>query len=1096
MAELEGKGATAVVGLPPDEVVLRLSGRGGDLAVAGNNSPDSCVISGRPEEVDAWLAELAEEGVFAKRVAGVTTAFHGPQMEPVQDALEDALADLSPEDGPVAFLSTVEAEELPGAALDAEYWGRNVREPFRFAELIDEQLGGARPVFIEIAPHALLGPAVHRAARDRGVEAAVVGSMRRGADAARSMAEAVARAFELGLSPDWAQVNPPGPRSLDLPHYPWQRERFWLDQVPAHSPPLVPWMQGVTLGAAEHPLLGTQVEVVGKRCEIWRASLSAGSPGWLGDHRALGRVIFPGSAFAELALAVQASPGEAAAVQELAFIEALPLGEERRPVQVQVDAERGDIEVYSAAPGEEPAAWRLHARARTGPALALAPEALSLAELRARCPRSLSVEEHDGTMARLGLSYGPAFRTVREVWLGDGEVLGRVAVDALVRADRYHLHPALLDGCFQLAVHLGDASQSRLPEGVEALRVTGRPSGALWCHLRGRPEVEGAPLQVDMQLLEDDGSLIAEVKGLALRAVGEGARPEAPAAELIHRLDWVPEAAPVAGQRRLTGSWLVVAPGELGAELAAGLRARGAKVRQASTDALPDDVLRAALITTQTSDPSCPWEGVVLAPKRGAGDEVDAVEAGTLGLVRLLQDIAALERSEAPPPRTWLLTRGIPMGLGAEAGGLVGAALWGVGRVLKLEMPTLWGGALDSGELPAADAAQALLAELDSGETGQQVLLREGVRYAPRLRRAPTRPAPLPSLRGGAALITGGLSGLGLVVARALVQDGVRRLLLLGRTPLPPRAQWRSLAEDHPAASRVAAVLELEAMGAAVHPRAVNVADKAALAEVMENYKSLGYPPVRAVVHAAGVLRDAMLLRVEPAEVAQVLRPKLAGALNLAALTEDLALFAIFGSLTGVIGRFGQASYAAANAALDALAHRLRAQGCPASVVDWGPWGETGMFARLDASARSGPRLMSNARGVEALARVLAADLPQAVVADLSEVPEAPIFADLPRGARREDPSTEAEETQGGEPLLELFLADEGERAGLIAQRLAEVVGEVFRAPPESLNPRQALANLGLDSIMALEIGPGHPPGLRRAPAHPGRLRPLAEGPR
>ncbi|MCB9793476.1 MAG: SDR family NAD(P)-dependent oxidoreductase [Alphaproteobacteria bacterium] len=1069
MAELEGQGATAVVGLPPEAVVPRLSGRGGDLAVAGNNSPDATVISGQAEAVDAWIAELSAEGVFAQRVAGVRTAFHGPGMQPVQDALEEALADLTPEDGPLQLLSTVDAEALPGAALDAEYWGRNVREPFRFAEVIDELLSATPPVFIEIAPHALLGPAMHRTARARGVEAAVIASLRRGVDAARAMAEAVARAFELGLSPDWTQVNPAGPRSLSLPSYPWQRQHFWLDQVPPHSPPLVPWMQGAGPRQAEHPLLGARVEVVETSRTLWAGELSTDRPGWLADHRALGRVILPGAAFAELALSALAAPGQPAAIAELSFLEALPLGEEARPVQVQLDAERGQVQIFSAAPGETPEAWRLHARARRGPEGSPDTATPTLAELRARCPRPLSVQAHDEALARLGLSYGPAFRTVRELRLGEGEVLGQVALDPLVRAERYHLHPALLDGCFQLAAHLGDGTRSRLPEGIEGLRVTGRPARSVWTHLRARPEQAGEPLQVDLRLFDEDGALVAEVQGLRLRAVGEGARSEASAAELIHRLDWVPEPAPITSIGRLEGGWLVLAEAALAAPLAEGLRARGATVQLAEPGALGDEARRAALIAALTADPGRPWQGLVLAPE--AEDEARAVEAASVALLRLLQDISGLERGAAPPPRTWLLTRGVPMGIDEAGGptGLVGAALWGLGRVLALEMPSLWGGAVDTGALPPADAARALLAELDSGRSGQQVLHRGGQRRAPRLRRVPSAAAPLPTARGGAVLISGGLSGLGLALARAMVEAGARRLVLLGRTPLPPRAAWRGLAEDHPAAARVAAVLELEARGAAVHPHAVDVADKAALAEVLEGYAAQGYPPIRVVVHAAGVLRDGVLLRVDPEDLAQVMRPKLAGAQNLAALTKDLERFVLFGSLTGVIGRVGQASYAAANAALDAFAHQLRAQGCPACALDWGPWGETGMFARLPEAARSGPPPISDARGLEALARALAADLGQAVIADLSGLPEAPIFSELPRTAPTADPNAEGGEA-GGEPLLELFLAEEHERGPLITQRLSVIVGEVFRTAPESLNPRQALANLGLDSLMALEL--------------------------
>ncbi|MCA9557812.1 MAG: hypothetical protein KC583_04530, partial [Myxococcales bacterium] len=150
-----------------------------------------------------------------------------------------------------------------------------------------------------------------------------------------------------------------------------------------------------------------------------------------------------------------------------------------------------------------------------------------------------------------------------------------------------------------------------------------------------------------------------------------------------------------------------------------------------------------------------------------------------------------------------------------------------------------------------------------------------------------------------------------------------------------------------------------------------------------------------------------------------------------------------------------------------------RARGVPAVSIDWGPWGEVGMFSRLDASqARSVARPMSTARGVEAFARVVAAGLVQPVVADFQHLPEAPLFADLPREPAAA-PVADEGGGGGGEPLLELFLLDERDRPDAIAAHVTQLVASIFRSAPADVNTRQPLSNIGLDSLMAVEVAQG-----------------------
>ncbi|MEZ4432903.1 MAG: beta-ketoacyl reductase [bacterium] len=440
-------------------------------------------------------------------------------------------------------------------------------------------------------------------------------------------------------------------------------------------------------------------------------------------------------------------------------------------------------------------------------------------------------------------------------------------------------------------------------------------------------------------------------------------------------------------------------------------------------------------------------------------------------LVALLRAISRQDATGAPP-RLWILTRGLPL---ADAPptpdlGLGAAAAWGIARVAALELGPLWGGVASARARPRSRRRRA--PRRARRPRPVQAMHRPGARLVPRLRstphprrarhhpprrrphrrrprrrrprhrprpRRPRRPPPPP-----------------------------RR-----RTPLP-RATWRTAPQTTPPPTASPPILDLEARGAAIHPLTLDVADPAALTAALADYDALGYPPIRAVIHSAGVLRDAMLMRIADGDLDAVLRPKLAGALHLAACFQDRPLdrFVLFSSLTAVVGRVGQTAYAAANAALDALAHALRARGVPATSIAWGPWGETGMFSRLDTrQTRSIARPMSTARAVEAFARALAADLTHPVVADFHDLPDAPLFAELPRPSAPAAPQEPA--PTGGEPLLELFLLPEADRPAAITARVTDMVAAVFRADPATLDARQPLAHLGLDSLMAIEITDG-----------------------
>jgi acyl transferase domain-containing protein len=318
------------------------------------------------------------------------------------------------------------------------------------------------------------------------------------------------------------------------------------------------------------------------------------------------------------------------------------------------------------------------------------------------------------------------------------------------------------------------------------------------------------------------------------------------------------------------------------------------------------------------------------ASEFGLDEAADQCES----VLQFIQQLATAPSSQAP--RLWLVTRGAQStGVPDEDVFPMQAPIWGLGRVFREEHPHLFGGLIDLSPGDSAPrSAQQLCAELLTSSDDDQVAFRNGTRYAPRLVRAARAEERRPAYQfraDGSYLITGGLGDLGLLLARWMVGHGARRLILLGRTALPPRTGWMEVEKGSRTERQIAAVLELEAAGAAVHLATVDVADESQLKQYLDQYRRECWPPIRGVVHAAGVLHDVALLQMDTAALNEVLRPKVAGSLALhrQLANQPLDFFVLFSSAASLLGQRGQGNYAAANAFLDALAHYRRNHGLP-----------------------------------------------------------------------------------------------------------------------------------------------------------------------
>ncbi|MDX2205397.1 MAG: SDR family NAD(P)-dependent oxidoreductase [Hyphomicrobiaceae bacterium] len=719
------------------------------VSVAAVNAPEETVISGDADALADVLRRLEAEGIKG-RALEVSHAFHSHRLDPMLDGLERFAAGLGFAPPRIPVVANVSGRLLaPGVAPDAAYVRRHAREPVRFADGIAALRAAGATLLVEIGPQpTLLGLAAKAEPEARWT---AVPSLRRGRDDRKEICAALGALHVRGAGLDWSAVQaalPPG--RAPLPTYPFQRERYWA-QGGSGPRTLVPQSRG------GHPLLGTRQHVPGPGAQFL-AEIRRDDPPFLADHVVFGTVLLPGTAYIEAALAAARTLAGGHLELEHVAIEA--------PLALAADASellhlsvepwqrgRASFLVQSAPKGaafDRP--WRIHARGvlRRPGAVAAAPAAGpgTVAAARAECTVPVDVEAYYARLAHAGLAYGPAFRGIRTLAVGDGVAVGTLEGPAAPGGQEtpWILHPAMLDAAFHLlglalAATRPDApDRVYLPVGMEGLCV--RPAGAplrveALARLRPAP-ADAALFLADLRLEDEAGAEVATITGLQLRPVEMHALERALSFPGVstrsYAVDWQPVARPSASHAfAAEGRIVLVGGGDgLAETLAGALGDAGAVCRSLSVSALaslsePD----LALLLRGEGDTPLAWVVDCGALDQAAASGLEAAaRANYLRLLRLARAVAEV----APRAGLCLLTRGAQAAAPGETPALAQAPLLGLARAVAAER---------GGEAPAfridldprspPDVRLLAQALTELSRTEPELAVRSGELLAPRL---------------------------------------------------------------------------------------------------------------------------------------------------------------------------------------------------------------------------------------------------------------------------------------------------------------------------------------------------------------------------
>jgi len=718
MGALPEGGAMLAVEASEDELDL-----GDGLSLAGVNGPRAVVLSGALTAIEAAETLWRDRGRKTSRLK-VSHAFHSLLMEPMLEEFRAVAGGLSFGQPRVPIVSNVSGTLVAEEMSDPEYWVRHVREAVRFADGVAEleRLGVTR--FVEIGPDGVLSAMARLSVGEELADRALfVPAMRAGREQVATLVGCLGAMHSAGTTVDWtAFFADQGARLVDLPTYAFQRERYWLDSVGARG--------GGDLGAAgasaiDHPLLSAASPVAGGHGTSFSGRVSLARQPWLRDHAVLDRVLFPATAFVELALAAGAELG-CSHVEELTLEAPLILNDDDEVTfQLLVGEDDGagqrPVEVFSRGSAALEASgdahrWARHAGGVLGSAEHPVGEPSRRLTAEAWPPAGAEAIEVDAMYDRLadiGFGYGPAFQGAVAAWRRGTETFCELALTAELAegAEQYVVHPALLDAAFHAALDgLAQGSGVPLPFALSGVRVARPGTASIRVGLTTATDGSGLSLAA----VDADGAVVLELDALALRTVD--------AAQLG-------AAERSAGDSAFVHEWVELLPEDAGARPGPRPVVLGAGLPGESPDHSGIDGLIAAIERGAEVPP------VVLASMPDLPDDVAAAaRAGVVSLLSLLQ--AWLATEALAESRLILVTRGAVVVDDGEPGDPARAAAWGLMRSAQSEHPGRFG-LVDVG---SGDPATIDWAALSTGAE-PQLAVRRGRVYALRLARLHTTTA-------------------------------------------------------------------------------------------------------------------------------------------------------------------------------------------------------------------------------------------------------------------------------------------------------------------------------------------------------------------
>jgi acyl transferase domain-containing protein/threonine dehydrogenase-like Zn-dependent dehydrogenase/short-subunit dehydrogenase/acyl carrier protein len=472
-SKTQGKGTMMAVGLSEAEVQETLQGYE-DVSIAAINAATSITISGDAAALEELKEKYDEMGVFC-RLLSVSVPYHSPLMRLVKDDLLESIKDIKGSETKVDLYSTVTGDVLSPDQIDNHYWYDNVREPVEFAKTMDKLLDDGYTVFVEVGPHPVLKNSIRECTKNRK-DCHLIQTLNKREEEQVNFFENISKLFTLGYSLQWDRWIDKLPFAK-IPTYPWQKQYLW--RTPLNEEAKSDETSSLSFREKVH---GPSTAYVFELNEFFFP--------FMNDHVVHGKVVFPGAGYMGVAIDMyqhEISQEVPFSLENIKFSQVLMIDEDEiQQLHISMDPANGNYKLQSKN-GEEDAHWTEMSSGKfaIGTYEAEAP-VVAINEITNRLETSVDADEVYARLSQSKLDYGPHFRCIKELKLGQGELVANIRIheEMASAANDYFIHPTLLDACFQTTIVL--VNMDVVPVSIKKVHCYAAPEGEIICHSKLR----------------------------------------------------------------------------------------------------------------------------------------------------------------------------------------------------------------------------------------------------------------------------------------------------------------------------------------------------------------------------------------------------------------------------------------------------------------------------------------------------------------------------------------------------------------------------------------------------------------------------------
>ncbi|HAC16557.1 MAG TPA: hypothetical protein DCE78_11525 [Bacteroidetes bacterium] len=1005
-------------------------------------------------------------------------------MDPMLEPFRKIASEVRFSDPSIPIYSNVSGKKAQNEMKNADYWVDHIRKPVQFEASIQSALKDGYNQFIEVGPKptlislakstsAVVNPMLSK------LDAAWVPMMRKSTDEYLQILYALGAHWCLGGKPKWDLI---GHGQTKIPTYAFDRKPYWKEvTIDAGKSGK---QASLATSTFNHPLIGSRFQSPLMKERFYETAFSKEKLPFLEDHRVFGELVVAGASHLSMVFGAAEIEFEKYPIclKQVIFPQALVIPNAGdRTVQLMLTQDKNNASfafrlISFDKSTDEPGVHATGTITRDFNDTAL----LKWTEISKRCTQNIDPETVYRSQAERNIVVGESYKWLKSVNLGQNEAIAELSAPKSALNSGFSIHPGFIDSCFGVLVMTAQLKDGEtfIPFSLEAIQFN-RPieNEQLRIHATLRPgNHDGSRIIGDITIETDLGEKVASFIGLE----GRSAKMEAllsrsdRASTLIYRFGWKSIDAKESLEVATGKPWIIVADQHgYAAKIAKDWQKIGHEVIlvESGSKFAKHDTSRYEFNHSTKEN----WTKFL--------DELSSTPAGLLSFTSFDETEFDLQNPVGQQNRLLspllnlvqiLAQRGVSMPIIAvtSSGTSVDSkdpilnpqsgAIRGFLRTVGIEQPDIKTGIIDfklgesvSGNL-FGSAVQAVL----SGESS--ITIRNKILLTLRLvRNFNKSDKPISFLTDDTCIISGGLGSLGLTTTKWLMQQGARNFILIGR--------------KSPNEIQKSAINVLNNSGANIQVLTCDIADYDSLS-VQLNKLGKTFTSTKSVFHLAGELSDGPINTMSPENLLAPFNSKVQGAINLHRVTESLKLdhFVLFSSIVSVTGSAAQANYAAANSLLASIAGYRNLNGLPALSINWGPWADSGMAANLDQRSKDrikdqGINMIADDMALEAFGLCLADNQSTELsIADFDtkkiNFTNISLFNDL-----TESKSAKSEEKH---TLLTTLKNTQAARRDIILTRkLGEILTQALRMRPgQEIDPRERLFDLGVDSLIAVEL--------------------------